>query len=101
MQAVYEVVVRNSAVPPAVIATLSVSNAGGTSYSCDRSTAQNKRFCEMLESPLPSWRPHSHKDSVPNRQFYLQRSAEGAWSVVPRGNKYIAALIADGLISLS
>ena len=97
----HEVEVHNCADPPAVIATLSVSNAGGTSYSCDRSTAQNKRFCEMLESPLPSWRPHSHKGSVPNRQFYLQRSAEGAWSVVPRGNKYIAALIADGLISLS
>ena len=101
MQAVYEVVVRNSAVPPAVIATLSVSNAGGTSYTCDRSTAQNKRFCEMLESPQPSWWPHSHKDSVPDRKFSLQRSAEGAWSVGTRGNKYIAALIADGLISLS
>ena len=101
MQAVYEVVVRNSAVPPAVIATLSVSNAGGTSYSCDRSTAQNKRFCEMLESPQPSWWPHSHKDSVPDRKFRLQRSAEGAWSVGQQGNKYIAALIADGLISLS
>ena len=101
MQAVYEVVVRNSAVPPAVIATLSVSNAVGTSYTCDRSTAQNKRFCEMLESPQPSWWPHSHKESVPDRKFCLQRSAEGAWSVGPRGNKYIAALIADGLISLS
>ena len=92
---------HNCADPPAVIATLSVSNAGGTSYTCKRSTAQNKRFCKMLESPLPSWRPHSHKDSVPDHKFRLQRSAEGAWSVGQQGNKYIAALIADGLISLS
>ena len=96
----YEVEVRNCADPPAVIATLSVSQRG-TSYTCQRCTAQNKAFCEMLESPQPSWKPHSQKDSVPSGLFCLQRSAEGAWSVVPRGNKYIAALIAAGLISLS
>ena len=101
MRNVYELEVRNDAVPPAVIATLSVSNAGGTSYTCDRSTAQNKRFCEMLEAPQPSWKPHSQKDSVPSGMFRLRRSAEGAWSVGPKGNKYIAALIANGLISLS
>ncbi len=101
MQAVYEVEVRDYADPPAVIATLSVSNQGGTSFLCDRSTAQNKAFCEMLEAPQPSWKPHSQKNSVPGRMFRLQRSAVGAWSVGPRGNKYIAALIDAGLISLS
>ena len=101
MHAVYEIEVHNCADPPAVIATLSVSRNKGTSYACQRCTAQNKRFCEMLEAPQPSWRPHSHKDSVPSVMFRLQRSAEGAWSVGPQGNKYIAALIADGLISLS
>ena len=104
MQDVYEVEVRNCADPPAVIATLSVSQAGSgtsSSYSCQRCTAQNNAFCEMLESPQDSWQPHRQKDSVPSGMFSLQRSAEGAWSVVPRGNKYIAALIAAGLISLS
>ena len=96
---------RNCADPPAVIATLSVSTdtgtSTGTSYRCDRSTAQNKAFCEMLEKPQPSWQPHSLKDSVPGRGFSLQRSAVGAWSVGPQGNKYVAALITAGLISLA
>ena len=100
MKDVYEVEVHNCADPPAVIATLSVSQVG-TSYTCQRCTAQNKAFCEMLESPPDSWQPHRKKDSVPSGMFRLQRSAEGAWSVGPRGNKYIAALIAAGLISLS
>ena len=100
MHDVYEVEVRNNAVPPAVIATLSVSQ-NGTSFVCPRCTKQNKAFCEMLESPPPSWQPHSQKDSVPSGMFRLQRSAVGAWSVGPQGNKYVAALIAAGLISLS
>ena len=101
MQAVYKVEVRDTAVPPAIIATLSVSRKEGTSYNCDRSTAQNRAFCKTLESPQDSWKPHSQKDSVPSGMFRLQRSAEGAWSVSSQGNKYIAALIAAGLISLS
>ena len=101
MQDVYEVEVHNDSVPPAVIATLSVSNQGGTSYMCQRSTAQNGAFCEMLEAPQPSWKLHSQKAKVPSAMFRLQRSAEGAWSVGPQGNKYIAALIAAGLISLA
>ena len=100
MQDVYEVEVRNDADPPAVIATLSVSQAD-TTYKCQRSTAQNGAFCEMLEAPQPSWKPHSQKAEVPSAQFRLQRSAEGDWSVGPQGNKYIAALIAAGLISLA
>jgi hypothetical protein len=101
VQAVCKVEVRNNAFPPAVIATLSVNNQGGTSYSCQRCTAQNEVFCKMLESPQRSWQPHSQKDSVPSGQFRLQRSAVGAWSVGPQGNKYIAALITAGLISLA
>ena len=100
MRNVYELEVRNDAVPPAVIATLSVSNEG-TGYPCRRSTAQNNAFCEMLEAPQPSWKPHSQKDSVPSGMFRLRRSAEGAWSVGSQGNNYIAALIEAGLISLS
>ena len=91
---------RNGAVPPAVIATLSVRQHG-KSYTCDRNTAQNKAFCEMLELPQLSWQPHSQKESVPGRGFRLQRSAVGAWSVGPQGNKYVAALITAGLISLA
>ena len=101
MQDVYEVEVRNCADPPTVIATLSVSNQVGKGFLCDRSTKQNKVFYDMLESPPPSWLPHSLKDSVPGRGFCLQRSAEGAWSVGPQGNKYVAALITTGLISLA
>jgi hypothetical protein len=100
VQIVYEVEVRDNDDPPAVIATLSVSKHR-TSFLCDRSTAQNKAFCEMLEAPQHSWLPHSLKDSVPGRMFRLQRSAEGAWSVGSRGNKYITALIDAGLISLA
>ena len=101
MQDVYEVEVHDDADPPAVIATLSVSNDGGTSFRCQFITAQNKVFHEMLESPQHSWQPHSQMDTVPGRAFSLQRSAEGAWSVGPRGNKYVAALITAGLISLA
>ena len=90
----------DNADPPAVIATLSVSQEG-TSYKCQRSTAQNGAFCEMLEAPQPSWKLHSQKAKVPSAMFRLQRSAEGAWSVGPQGTKYIAALIAAGLISLA
>ena len=97
----YEVEVRDNAAPPAVIATLSVSNEGGTSYGCKRPTAQNKVFFEMLEAPQASWQPHSQKGSVPVGKFMLQRSAEGTWSVGPQGNKYVAALITAGLISLA
>ena len=100
MQDVYKVEVRDNADPPAVIATLSV-NKQDTSFMCQFSTAQNKAFCEMLVAPQASWLPHSLMDSVPVRGFSLQRSAEGAWSVVPRGNKYVAALITAGLISLA
>ena len=100
MQDVYEVEVRDKAVPPAVIATLSV-NQVGKGFLCDRSTAQNKAFYVMLESPQHSWLPHSLKDSVPVRGFCLQRSAVGAYSVGPKGNKYVAALITAGLISLA
>ena len=88
----YEVEVHDDADPPAVIATLSVSS-NGTGFICQFSTAQNKVFCKMLEAPQPSWQTHSKMDSVPGRGFRLQRSAEGAWSVGPQGNKYIAALI--------
>ena len=97
----YEVEVHDDAIPPAVIATLSVSNDRGTNFRCDRSTAQNKAFCEMLVAPQASWQPHSQMDTVPGRAFSLQRSAEGAWSVGPKGNKYVAALITAGLISLA
>ena len=100
MQDVYKVEVRDNADPPAVIATLSV-NKQDTSFMCQFSTAQNKAFCEMLVAPQASWLPHSLMDSVPVRGFSLQRSAEGAWSVGPRGNKYVAALITAGLISLA
>ena len=101
MQDVYKVEVHNNAYPPAVIATLSVSNQVGHGFLCDRSTAQNKAFYVMLESPQHSWLSHSLRDSVPVRGFSLQRSAVGAWSVGPRGNKYVAALITAGLISLA
>ena len=100
MQDVYEVEVHNNADPPTVIATLSV-NEQGPSFTCQFKTAQNKVFHEMLKAPQPSWQTHSQMDTVPGRAFSLQRSAEGAWSVGPRGNKYIAALITAGLISLA
>ena len=51
----------------------------------------------MLDSPPDSWEPHSKLAKVPGANLTLQRSDEGVWSCP---NKYITALINNGLISL-
>ena len=82
-----------------LIATLSVGKKDDKpGFDCQWCTVQNMPFKKMLDSPPDSWEPNSKLAKVPGANLTLHRSDKGIWSCP---NKYVTALINNGLISLT
>jgi hypothetical protein len=110
VQDVFALDVLDRSAGDAVIATLSMNRKVKTdSFFCDGSTSCNKAFFGVLATPPHAlWLQHSELDTdaptkrkVPKRIFMLSRDPDtSAWSVPKGGNKYVASLIANDLITL-